>query len=119
MKGYETLFAALRHLPEESYVIVTGKDTIEKLPNRPNVKRLGLREDMPRLYAAADALVLASAFGEGFPNVVAEGMACGLIPIVTDIGDASLIVGDTGIIVPPLDETALADRKSTRLNSRH
>src|SRR3546814_18810725 len=25
MKGYETLFAALRHLPEESYVIVTGR----------------------------------------------------------------------------------------------
>lgn len=108
MKGYETLFAALGHIPEEPYVIITGKDTIEKLPNGPRVKCLGAREDMPRLYAAADALVLASAFGEGFPNVVAEGMACGLIPIVTDTGDAKIIVGDAGIVVPPCNATALA-----------
>ena len=106
MKDHESFLAAMARLPGLRAVLV-GAGT-ENLPAAPNTLRLGRRADVARLLAASDIVVSSSAFGEGFSNALAEGMACGLPAVATDVGDAGAIVGDSGLIVPARDPQALA-----------
>ncbi len=78
----------------------------EELQN--SVILAGARFDLPRLMAAADVAVLSSAWGEGFPNVVGEAMACVTPCVVTDVGDSAWVVGECGRVVPPCDANSLS-----------
>ena len=106
MKDHGSFLAAMAALPDLCALVI-GAGT-EKLPAAPNLFRLGRRCDVARLFAGADFVVSSSRFGEGFSNVLAEGMACGLPAVATDVGDAKLIVGDAGLVVPPGSPDALA-----------
>jgi len=75
---------------------------------RKRMRLLGHREDIPRLLAAFDIATLSSSHGEAFPNVVAEAMACETPCVVADSGDAGVIVGDTGFLVPTKSPEVLA-----------
>src|SRR5262249_10878967 len=57
--------------------------------------------DVKAAYNAFDIATLPSAFGEGFPNVIGEAMACGVPVAATDVGDARAIIGGHGEVVPP------------------
>ena len=81
---------------------------IEALDLRDSVNLLGARNDMPAVMAGLDCLALTSR-SEGFPNVIGEAMASGVPCVSTDAGDARLIVGDTGNIVPVADAVGLAN----------
>ena len=99
-----------------------NKDNIEliaeiKRLNLSNyIKLLGQNDDIIEVMNGLDIYVQSSSYGEGFPNVVAESMACGTPCIVTDVGDASFIVGKTGWVVPPNNSTKLAKAIETALN---
>jgi glycosyltransferase involved in cell wall biosynthesis len=81
---------------------------VERFRLNGRVHLLGERSDMPDLAAALDIAASASSFGESFPNVIGEAMACGVPCVVTDIGNSAAIVGETGLVVPPRDPPALA-----------
>ena len=64
------------------------------------VRLLGRRDDVTRIFQAADVATLSSASGEAMPLVIGEAMACGTPVVSTDCGDAAELIGDTGAVVP-------------------
>jgi len=120
MKDHGTFLKAASLLARENeavHFILVGKGMVPQNPQltafvdhhlENRVHFLGIRDDMPRLMAALDAVSSSSLFGEGFSNTVGEAMSCGVPCVVTDVGDSAQIVGDTGIVVPPEEPKAMA-----------
>jgi glycosyltransferase involved in cell wall biosynthesis len=75
-----------------------------------SVRLLGLRQDVPRILAAADAGLLTS-ISEGIPLTVIEAMAAGLPVVSTDVGGVREVVleGSTALLAPAGDDEALAN----------
>lgn len=71
------------------------------------VKLLGERSDVAAILNAVD-LMVSSSLSEGFPNVIGEAMACGTPCVVTDVGDSRVLVGESGLVVPPGNPAAMA-----------
>lgn len=97
---------------DEGYVRHLQARASEVLKDR--VRWTGETEDTSRVYNGLDLLVSAS-HREGFSNVIAEAMAINLPCVVSDVGDAHALVGDTGVVVPPGDVGALASAMCTSL----
>lgn len=131
-KDHANLLHALSLLKDKGYVfqcllIGTGLEStnqellavIRDKGLSDSIQLLGQRDDVAELMNAMDIHVLASAYGEAFPNVLNEAMACGTPCVTTDVGDAALIVGDAGWVAPPKDAQALAEALKQALTSLH
>lgn len=120
-KNHLGFFEAVSHLHQKKtdvHFLLAGRDIdntnnelVESI-HQANVNHvthlLGLRNDIPRLMASLDVLVSASTYGEGFPNVLGEAMACGIPCVTTDVGDSAYIVKHTGKVVAPDDMVGLS-----------
>jgi len=71
------------------------------------VSLLGARHDVEAIVPAFDVAALTSR-SEGFPNVLAEAMACGVPVVSTDVGDAREIIGSSGVIADRSPEAMAA-----------
>lgn len=121
-KDHENLLLALAEVKRGGLIFcafLVGRDVnynnhqlvgwLKDLDLEDDVRLLGQRTDIPEIMNALDLHILSSSFGEAFPNVLAEAMACGTPCVTTNVGDAALIVGDTGWVVSPKEPRALAD----------
>ncbi len=84
------------------------RSRINTLLSRDRVTISGARTDIAEWLPGVDIFALSSAWGEAFPNVLGEAMACGVPCIATDVGDSGWVIGDSGIVVPPRDAEAFA-----------
>ncbi|MCL4834800.1 MAG: glycosyltransferase family 4 protein [Caldilineaceae bacterium] len=64
-------------------------------------------EELPALYAGADALLLPSLY-EGFGFPVLEAMACRTPVVCADSSSLPEVAGDAALLVPATDDAALA-----------
>lgn len=128
-KGHETFFRAVSIIARNNTMVrfacVSPDPQLAREKFHSLVESMGLentilwvsgKDNIVKIYNAIDIFCLSSHFGEGWPNVVGEAMACGVPCVVTDVGDAGAIVGDTGIVVPRRNPSALAEACIKLLN---
>lgn len=121
MKDHATLlraFALLRQSHPDACLICAGtqvqpyfselRELARRLRLDQVVRWVEYESELGPLYSGFDVLCLSSAYGEGFSNVLAEAMACGVPCVATDVGDASRILSSADYLVPPRDPDSLA-----------
>jgi len=118
-KGHDLIIEALRALPEHTLLIAGDGPERAALEQAAahhgvtsRVRFLGLvpHDDLPALYGAADALVLASD-REGWPNVLLESMACGTPVVATNVWGNPEVVREpaAGQLIPARTSAAIAE----------
>lgn len=125
LKGHEEFLRAAAEIRKKfpsSHFIVAGTDSSNDNKNRATLEQLikelkltehvrlvGWVDDLPQLYCALDIFVSAS-HTESFGLAIAEAMASGTPVVATDTEGAREIIqaGETGLLVPVGDVTALA-----------
>ena len=121
-KGVADLLAALdllQHVRPDLRTLIVGAGPLQRrleataqafgLTRSRRVLFLGHRNDVPRLLAASDLLILPSLY-EGMPNVVLEAMRFGKPVVATAaLGTTELVIAEeTGLLVPVRNPPALA-----------
>jgi glycosyltransferase involved in cell wall biosynthesis len=121
IKGPDYLLKAMDdvwHEHQEASLVLVGKGDMDvdlraearKKNANGKVKFLGWREDIDEIMPLFDMLVLPS-LNEGMGRVLVEAMAAGKPVVASRVGGIPDLVrdGETGYLVPPADEEALAN----------
>jgi len=85
---------------------------VAREPWKDRVTLLGHRADVPNVLASLDVLVLPSYAHEGIPQIILQAQAMSCAIVATTIGGIPEVVEDgvTGLLVPPRDPAALAEK---------
>jgi glycosyltransferase involved in cell wall biosynthesis len=124
IKGHSILLEALSRLPagsDKAVLAIAGAGPEESklralaidLGIADRVHLLGFRSDVPDLLHGADIFAMPSRY-EGLPMAIIEAMLAGRAIVASDVGGMRELLHDSsvGLLVPPDDATALAQRLS-------
>ena len=128
-KGHATFLEAATHLLQSSQrqirFVIAGDgpgrqeltDKIAQQPWKDHVTLLGHRADVPNILASLDILVLPSYAHEGIPQIILQAQAMSRAVVATTVGGIPEVVEDgvTGLLVPPRNAEALAEKIATLL----
>jgi glycosyltransferase involved in cell wall biosynthesis len=127
LKGFDILIDALAQLPQVTAVIAGDGPAREALLQRARERDvadrfeiLGWRQEIGPFLRELDVFVLPSRL-EGLPLAMLEAMATRTPVVATDVGGVREAVtsGETGLVVPPDDATALADAVRQLVEDEH
>jgi glycosyltransferase involved in cell wall biosynthesis len=135
VKGHEVFFKALCQLRGKLSAVKALCACDERTPGKFDetvnaARRMGLgedvlsftgmRNDVERIYAAADVVALPSLGSEGSSRVSLEAMAAARPIVASTVGCLAEMIqeGLTGFLTPPNDPTALADALAKVLENR-
>jgi glycosyltransferase involved in cell wall biosynthesis len=102
--------SVLSEVPDAHLYMVYTDDTLRSaIPDHPAITLLGSRPhaELQAIYSSADYFVLGSHSESGGYSLL-EAMACGVVPVVTDIPSFRQITGASGEVWTPGDPTAFA-----------
>ena len=123
-KGHRYLLEAAAQVPDAMFVFAGDgpertalESQARQLGVSDRVAFLGYRRDVPALLACSDLVVLPSLF-EGLSISLLETMAAGRAVIASAIAGVTEVVvdGETGLLVPPKDSSALVSAIRTLLS---
>jgi glycosyltransferase involved in cell wall biosynthesis len=127
VKDHGLLFSAFSNLSTSARLLLVGDgDPSYTEQLRRTARTLGIadrviwwkrRSDLCAVYSAMNVLALPSV-SEGCPNVVMEAMSCGTPCVLTPVGAASQLVGETGIVLADRQPQALAAALSKPLSGQ-
>jgi glycosyltransferase involved in cell wall biosynthesis len=122
LKGIEAFARAAEHIPDAKFLVLGLSDNDReilqvKYPS-PNLELCGYisQRDLIKCYQKARVYCQLS-YRESFGVALAEAMACGCVPVVTERAALPEVVGNTGIYVPYDDEEATAKAIEEALRS--
>jgi len=121
LKGLNAFLGAASQLPNVEFLVLgLSEEEIIELESESgeNVELCGYvsHDELVGFYQRARVYCQLS-YRESFGVALAEAMACGCVPVVTDRGALPEVVGDTGFYAPYGDETATSEGIKKALTS--
>lgn len=121
MKAHTDLIAACAKVHQtvpNCFFILVGRginasnsvvnDVINATGCKDRFRLIDVQKNIRPYMQMLDVGVLSSAWGEAFPNVLGELMACGVPCVATDVGDVRRIIDQFGKVTAPHEPESLA-----------
>lgn len=113
-KGLDVAIEIARSLPQERFLFIMGKwgsysaskinAFMKPVYKLPNVKVWKHQQDMRRVYAVTNILLVPSQFQETFGRIIVEAQANGIPVVAAKVGGIPYTLGQGGILVEPKDK---------------
>ena len=124
LKGLDIFVEAAAYFPDVKFLVLglsnDDKETLKGIQSTNNVELRGyINQDELISYYQKAKIYCQLSYRESFGVALAEAMACGCVPVVTDRGALPEVVGDVGFYAPygDLESTVFSIKNALRTNN--
>lgn len=115
LKGIDMVLALAAKMPDARFTLIgTQPNPSISVPSNVTLVPFVPNKDLKSHYNQ-HRFYLQLSISEGFPNALCEAMACGCIPIVSEVASMPEIAGHYGLVIPLRESSGLYKRVQDRL----